>query len=153
METTYVENMAIHERSMNSAYLAMKMPKIRAGNLHVKRRQQFYFILNNILNVGETGASCIQEQVVSETFYEYIANIWRYHRQWLVGSPPADTHTWRYHRQWFVGSPPADTHTWRYHRLWLVGSPPADTHTLRYHRLWLVGSPPADTHTWRYHRQ
>ena len=30
--------------------------------------------------VGETGASCIQVQVVAESFYENIVHMWIYHR-------------------------------------------------------------------------
>ena len=41
--------------------------------------------------IGETGANFIQVQVVTESFYENIAHVWRYLRQLLVESPPSDT--------------------------------------------------------------
>ena len=38
------------------------------------------FIYNTVYALWETGASCIQKHVVTESFYENIVNVWRRHR-------------------------------------------------------------------------
>ena len=66
---------SIAARNRYGVDLSLAIPDLkRRGGIFVDCR-------STTRDVGETGDSCLQGQVVTEAFYENIAYMWRYHRQ------------------------------------------------------------------------